>query len=105
MLGQRILTALGLVAMLALVLIILPRDLAVAALGVLFLVGAWEWALLAGLQGPVTRTAYVASCTAAMVALWHATAESADFERAMLFTMLGWIPLFGWIVLAPQRSA
>ncbi len=105
MLGQRILTAVGLVAILALVLIVLPQDLAVVALGILILVGAWEWALLAGLQGTATRSAYVAVCTAAMVALWHATVLPADFERAMILTMLGWIPLFGWIVIAPHRSA
>ncbi len=105
MLGQRILTAAGLVAVLALVLVVLPRDFAVAALGLLILVGAWEWALLAGLQGPVKRSAYVATCIAAMFALWQATLQFADFERVMFLTMLGWIPLFGWIVFAPQWRA
>jgi phosphatidate cytidylyltransferase len=40
-----------------------------------------------------------------MAILWFATAAPADFERAMLLTMLGWIPLFGWIVLAPGFKA
>ncbi|MGH8196564.1 MAG: phosphatidate cytidylyltransferase [Steroidobacteraceae bacterium] len=105
MLGQRILTALGLVLVLALVLIALPQRVAVVALGLLILVGAWEWTLLAGLQGPITRALYVATCAAAMLALWHATVLPADFERAMLLTMLGWVPLFGWIVFAPERKA
>ena len=105
MLGQRVLTAVGLVATLALVLIVLPRKLAIVALGVVILVGAWEWALLAGLRGAVARSVFVTACAAAMAGMWQATAEPADFERAMLLTMLGWIPLFGWIVLAPQRSA
>ncbi len=50
MLGQRIITAVGLVAVLALVLVVLPRDLAVLALGILVLIGAWEWARLAGFR-------------------------------------------------------
>jgi phosphatidate cytidylyltransferase len=33
------------------------------------------------------------------------TTGPADFERAMLLTMLGWIPLFAWIVLAPGFKA
>ena len=105
MLGQRILTALGLVAALALVLLVLPQPLALAGLGLLILTGAWEWSLLAGIERPVARVAYLAACSAAMAGLWQLTAHSADFERAMAVTMLGWIPLFAWIVLAPRRAS
>ena len=105
MLGQRILTALGLVAVLALILLVLPPPFAVAGLGLLILAGAWEWSLLAGMQGPVARAAYLAACIAAMAGLWQLTAGTADFERAMVVTMLGWVPLFAWIVLAPRRGS
>lgn len=105
MLGQRILTAVGLVAVLALVLIVLPRDIAVLALGVLILMGAWEWAQLAGLASVAARAAYVAACAAAMALLWRASEEPADFERVMVLTMIGWVPLFGWIALAPRFRA
>ena len=105
MLGQRILTAVGLIVVLALVLIVLPRELAVLALGLLFLTGAWEWSQLAGMSSAVARVAYVAACAAAMAVLWYATTSPDDFERAMLLTMLGWIPLFAWIVLAPGFKA
>jgi len=105
MLGQRILTAVGLIAVLALVLVVLPREMAVLALALLILTGAWEWAQLAGISGAFARAAYVAACAVAMAILWFATTSAADFERAMLLTMLGWIPLFGWIVLAPGFKA
>jgi phosphatidate cytidylyltransferase len=105
MLGQRILTAVGLVVVLALVLVVLPRDFALVALGLLILAGAWEWAQLAGLSGPLLRSVYVLACAGAMAGLWDVTAQIADFERVMLLTMLGWIPLFGWIVFAPQWRA
>jgi phosphatidate cytidylyltransferase len=105
MLGQRILTALGLVVVLALVLIVLPSAFAVSALAILVLIGAWEWAQLAGIDSAGLRGVYVAVCGAAMLGLWYATRLPDDFERTMLLTMLGWIPLFGWIVFAPRREA
>jgi phosphatidate cytidylyltransferase len=105
MLGQRILTAVGLVAVLALVLIVLPRDIAVIALGALILIGAWEWSQLAGLSEFAARAAYVAACGAAMAGLWYVTSQPADFARVMVLTMLGWIPLFGWVALAPSFRA
>lgn len=105
MLGKRILTAFGLVAVLALVLIVLPRDAALMALGALILLGAWEWSKLAGFGDVPARAGYVLACAAAMAGLWQATAASADFERVMAVTMLGWLPLFAWVALAPGYRA
>jgi phosphatidate cytidylyltransferase len=105
MLGQRILTAVGLVAVLALVLVALPQKFAVLALAALLLMGAWEWSQLAGFARPAARAAYVVGNAVAMAGLWRVTGSPADFERAMLVTMLGWIPLFLWIVLAPGFRA
>jgi len=105
MLGQRIITAVGLVAVLALVLVVLPRDLAVLALGILVLLGAWEWARLAGIRSLAGRAFYVTACAAAMAGLWLSAQAQADFARVMSITMLGWIPLFAWIVLAPGFRA
>jgi phosphatidate cytidylyltransferase len=53
----------------------------------------------------VARACYLLACGAAMAGLWAATADAARFEDAMLVTMLGWIPLFGWITIAPRRGA
>jgi phosphatidate cytidylyltransferase len=105
MLGQRILTACGLVAVLALVLIVLPGKIAVLALALLILTGAWEWSQLAGISHALVRTAYVLACACAMAVLWYAAENPADFERLMLLTMLGWVPLFGWVALAPGFRA
>jgi phosphatidate cytidylyltransferase len=105
MLGQRILTAFVLVVLLALVIVVLPSGLAVLALGALILTGAWEWSLLAGYSGRPARLAYVAACTVAMALLWNSAAAPGGFERVMLVTMLGWIPLFCWVALAPGFRA
>ncbi len=104
MLGQRIITAVGLVVVLALVLLVLPRPFALAALGLLILAGAWEWARFAGLDNPLARAGYLLACILAMAGLWRLTVAAADFELAMIVTMIGWVPLFGWIVLAPARG-
>lgn len=103
MLPQRILTAIGLVAVLALVLLGLPPTLAVLALAAMVLAGAWEWAALAGLEGPVARLAYIGGCALVMAALWFGTVEAARFECALSIILLGWIPLYGWIAFAPGR--
>jgi phosphatidate cytidylyltransferase len=87
------------------VLVVLPHDFAVIALGVLILTGAWEWSRFAGLSGPASRAAYVTACAAAMAGLWYSTALPADFSRVMVLTMIGWIPLFAWVVLAPTFRA
>jgi phosphatidate cytidylyltransferase len=105
MLGQRILTAVGLVAVLALVLVVLPAGIAVLALGILILLGAWEWAQLAGFGSTAARIIYVVVSAAAMALLWRLTDDPGDFARVMTYTMLGWIPLFAWIVIAPGFQA
>ena len=73
MLGQRILTAVGLVAVLALVLVVLPRDLAVLALGAAGPDGRLGVVAARRVSGAAARAAYVAACAAAMAGLWYAT--------------------------------
>jgi len=104
MLGQRIITAVGLVAVLAVVLLLLPPPYAVAAFAGMILAGAWEWAAFAGLESPLARIAYAGCCALAMAALWLASQGLADFVLVLAIVLLGWIPLFGWTVLAPGRA-
>ncbi len=101
MLAQRVMTAIGLVVVLALVLLVLPPPFAVAALAAMILAGSWEWAALAGLERPAARVAYVGACALVMAGLWLATQGLDRFEGVLIVVMLGWVPLFGWIVLAP----
>ena len=104
MLAQRVVTAIGLVAFLASVLLLLPPMYAVAALAVMILAGAWEWAALAALKSTPARIAYVGACAIAMAGLWRAGQGLASFESVLIVVMLGWVPLFGWIALFPGRS-
>ena len=104
MLAQRVITAIGLVAVLAIVLLLLPPLYAVAALAAMILAGAWEWAALAGLESVPARIAYVGACALAMAALWRVSLGLSDFQSVLVVVMLGWVPLFGWIALLPGRS-
>lgn len=105
MLIQRVMTAIGLVAVLAIVLLLLPPIYAVVALAVMILAGAWEWAALAGFESPGARITYVGACAFAMAALWWLASSGLEsFAFVLIVVMLGWVPLFGWIVLAPGRS-
>lgn len=105
MLAQRVMTAVGLVAVLAIVLLLLPPMYAVVALAIMILAGAWEWAALAGLESPAARIAYVGACALVMAALWWLASPGLEsFESILIVAMLGWVPLFGWIVLAPGHS-
>jgi len=101
MLGQRIITALGLVALLALVLLVLPQTVAIVALAAMILAGAWEWAALAGFERWPARITYLFACMAAMAGLWLATPDKANFEYALIATTVGWVPLFAWTAFAP----
>lgn len=104
MLGQRVMTAIGLVAVLAFVLLLLPPMYAIVALAMMILAGSWEWAALAGLESTPARIAYVGACTLLMAGLWwFARSGLENFESILIIAMLGWVPLFAWIVLAPGR--
>ena len=105
MLAQRVMTAIGLVAVLAIVLLLLPPVYAVVALAVMILAGAWEWTAFAGLESPASRIAYLGACALVMAVLWWLAGTGlASFEAIMILVLLGWVPLFGWIVLAPGHG-
>lgn len=104
MLLERIVTALLLILLLALVLFVLPPALAVIALGVLTLAGAWEWAAFAGLTTHAARAGYAASCAVVMSVLWGVGATPSGFEAVMSVALLWWVGAFGWVAFAPGRG-
>jgi len=104
MLMTRILTAIVLVLVLAVVLLLLPPAMAVGALGVLVLAGAWEWAAFAGLTRTPARAAYVAACLVVMTVLWGYAATPGGFRQVMVVTLLWWMAAFLWILLAPKHG-
>jgi phosphatidate cytidylyltransferase len=105
MLWQRIVTALLMAAALAVVLLILPPALALAALALLVLAGAWEWSAFAGLRSAPARLAYVALVGAAAAGLWIAGAGGVAATVSILWLVLAWwVVAFLWLALAPGRG-
>lgn len=104
MLVKRVLTALVLVVLLGIVLVVLPPAYAVAALALLVLAGASEWAKFAGLVTYPGRLAYMGVCGAAMAAMWFATVAPGALERLLLLTLLWWALAFLWLVYRPERG-
>jgi phosphatidate cytidylyltransferase len=104
MLFTRILTAIVLVVVLAIVLLWLPAALALGALGVLTLAGAWEWSAFAGLARTPGRAAYVAACAVLMSLLWAFAATEGGFRGVMALALLWWVIAFLWVVMAPTRG-
>jgi phosphatidate cytidylyltransferase len=81
----------------------LPTALMAAILGVLWVIGAWEWAGLARLAA-TPRLAYAAACAVGMVAalLW----AGADAALAILVVALAWWVLaFLAVVSYPRKFA
>lgn len=70
MLKQRLLTGIVLVALVLGAIIGLPQPWFLACMGVVILLGAWEWTRLAGLQDPKARLAYVAVVLVALPLLY-----------------------------------
>jgi len=87
-LRQRVITAVILAASLLTILFVLPAEVAVGVFAVLMLLGAWEWAALAGVHAAAGRVAFTAAVAAAMGVL-------------ALYAPLGGVPMgLIWVQLA-----
>jgi phosphatidate cytidylyltransferase len=103
MLKTRIITGLVLGALLLLGLFLLPAMYAVLAFGVVFVIGAWEWAGFGALRGAIARACYAFCVALVLLVSWRWTA---DFPHLIVFlsaACLWWIAAFFWLALAPAR--
>lgn len=103
-LRQRVLTALLLAGLVVAALIGLPGDGAVAAIALVMLAGAWEWAVFAGLTSTAGRVGYVALVAITIGVLWLASGDGASLRAIMLATMLWWLAGLLWLVFASRRG-
>lgn len=70
--------------------------------GMVVLLGAWEWANLAGLERPVKRLAYVAGLGALMALAWSSGATQALWP--LWGGAIGWALSLHWVARYPQTS-
>ena len=102
MLRQRVITAVILALGLLAVLFVLPRAWGLTVFGIVFTIGAWEWAALGGLRHAGWRAAYSLSITALLVLAWLWARD--PHRRALLCfaAFLWWCAAFAWLATAPE---
>jgi phosphatidate cytidylyltransferase len=103
MLRTRVITGCVLGALLLLGLFLLPAPLAVAAFGVVFTIGAWEWAGFGGLRGAAARAGYAFLVAIALIFSWRWTADSQHLIVLLSAACAWWVIAFFWLSLAPAR--
>jgi phosphatidate cytidylyltransferase len=75
----------------------------VAAFGVVFAIGAWEWAGFAALRGRAARTAYAAGVAILMFLMWRWTADRAHLLLLLCAACAWWVIALLWLALLPSR--
>lgn len=111
MLKTRIITACILVAILLSSLFLLSFPHFAMVLGVLFVIGAWEWGNFAGLNQPL-RIVYAVLVLALMVFVWRWLGFGRALNVGMqdklkillLLTVLFWVAAVFWVVTYPKTS-
>jgi phosphatidate cytidylyltransferase len=88
-------------ALLLLGLFLLPPFWAVLAFGVVFIIGAWEWAGFGALRNPVARALYTLSVTLALYLSWRFTDDSSHLIIFLSVACAWWVIAFFWLLLAP----
>jgi phosphatidate cytidylyltransferase len=101
MLRTRVLTGCILGALLLLGLFLLPPFWAVLAFGVVFVIGAWEWAAFGALRKPLARALYTLSVALALYLSWRWTDDSAHLIILLSAACAWWVIAFFWLSLAP----
>src|ERR1700692_3311792 len=104
MLRTRVLTALALTTLLVVAIIFCPPDVTAGILGLILLIGAWEWSAFLAIAAP-WRGLFVLVLAALAVAGWAYTLPLAYFRLMLELGIAWWLVALLWIVCAPQRVA
>jgi phosphatidate cytidylyltransferase len=101
MLKTRVLTGCILGALLLLGLFLLPPLGAVLAFGLVFIIGAWEWAGFGALRKPVARVLYTLGIASALSLSWRWTNDPANLIILLSAACVWWVIALFWLTLAP----
>lgn len=102
-LRQRVLTALVLIAALAVVLFALPPAATLALVVVAILVGGWEWSAFVAPTRPALRAAFVALLALGIAAAWPMSGTRSGMLALLVVAGLWWLLAVFWILRGPQR--
>ncbi len=104
MLRSRVLTALALAALLVVAILCAPANITAAILGLILLIGAWEWSAFLAVSFP-WRTGYVVLLLLVGAAGLYWPIELHRFVWIMLLACCWWLVALCWVVGAPMRGA
>lgn len=102
-LRQRVLTALVLIAALAVVLFALPPAATLALVVVAILVGGWEWSAFVAPTRPALRAAFVALLALGIAAAWPMSGTRSGMLALLVVAGLWWVLAVFWVLRGPQR--
>ena len=97
MLKQRLLTAAVLIAAVATAVLTLDNRWLAVVLGVVVLLGAWEWASLMNLVAPLARIVYTLLITVALWLTWTSVLHTANLQLFMNMTLGWWLVALAWL--------
>lgn len=103
MLKQRFLTALVLVPLLLVILLGLPRLLAVLVFTLLVLAGAWEWSAFLRSRSVALRAAYVSVVAVLMGLAWQTGITANGLQWVLLAALGWWLIAFIWLSSFPSH--
>jgi phosphatidate cytidylyltransferase len=101
MLRTRVLTGCILGALLLLGLFLLPPFWAVLAFGLVFTIGAWEWAGFGALQKAPARAIYALCIAVALGLSWRLSEDPSRLLVLLAAASAWWVIAFLWLSLAP----
>jgi phosphatidate cytidylyltransferase len=95
----RVIAAAVMLQVAVLAVLFLPSALLAAAIGLLMMIGLWEWSLLAGLSGLVPRAAYLVVNALVLAGLaWAAGPDLAPIKLVALAGVLWWLLVPIWLL-------
>jgi len=104
MLRNRVLTALALTTLLVVAILFSPPGVTASILGLILLIGAWEWSAFLALALP-WRGLFVLLLAALALAGWRYTLPGPHFRLMLEVAIAWWLIALLWIIWAPQRVA
>ena len=104
-LRSRIVTAVALGALLVALLLYAAPLIAGLVLGLIMLIGAWEWSALVRLRSLPARSAYVLLLAVAALLGQRYFADTGAFVQLMELALLWWLLALLWVAFAPQQAS
>ena len=103
MLKLRVITALILAPLVLGAIFLVPHVVSAAVLGVLVVLGAWEWSAFPGFKHWSARLLYTALIGAGVLVLWQVGVDKQQLDLVLLLSVVWWGLAFAWIAFFPAH--